>query len=146
MTNIEAVERFEQSHSTKIETMFWIAGSIGNSEFKDFLEEMDDDSFKVCFPEIFNSDYYNDYKDNNELGQALVDYGKFGLLAEIHIPKCDNFKYQERKLIGWSVHEGNCRVEYVYAETLELLMGEIEKTSESVFQEYLKKDKKKATA
>lgn len=140
MTNTEAVERFGQSNSTRIAKLFWIAGSLSNYELEDLLQEMEDLNFKNCFPDIFNSEYFEQYRDDKQLIQALVDFNKFGLIAEIYIPKADNFKYEKGEPVSWSVHEGNCRVEYVYAETLELLMDGIEKTSESVFQEYIKKD------
>jgi hypothetical protein len=143
MTNIEAVERFDQSHSVRISKLFWIAGSLSDSDLEDFLQELDDEYLDKWFPD---ADYLNQYRDDSQLVQAFVDFNKFGMIAEINIPKADNFKYEKDKPVSWSVHEGNCRVEYVYAETLELLMNEIEKTSESVFQEYIKKDKKKATA
>lgn len=143
MTNIEAVKRFDKSHSVRIAKLFWIAGSLSDSDLEDFLQELDDEYFNKWFPD---SDYLNQYRDDNQLVQAFVDFNKFGLIAEINIPKADNFKYERGKPVSWSVHEGNCRVEYVYAETLELLMDEIEKTSDSVFQEYIKKDKKKNAA
>ncbi len=146
MTNYEAVERFDQSHGVKMEKMFWIAGSLGSSDFKDLLDEMDDKDFKKCFPEIYKSEYFGEYRQDEELVKALVDFKKFGLLTEIHIPEADNFRYKDGNPVSWSVHQGICRVEYVYAETLEQLMDEIEKSAEKVFQEHVKKDKKKTTA
>ena len=38
MTNFEAVDRFDQAHGAKIENLYWIAGSLENSDFKDKLK------------------------------------------------------------------------------------------------------------
>jgi len=142
MTNFEAVERFDQAHGAKIERLFWIAGSMDNSDFKDLIEEMEDKDWQKLFPEIHKSEYFQEYLDDDEALQALVDFRKFGLIAEIHLPECDNFRYKKDKPVSWSVHGGICRIEYVYAETLEDLMREVEKASEKVFQEYVAKDRK----
>lgn len=145
MTNFEAVDRFDQAHRAKIENLYWIAGSLENSDLKDKIEEMEDEDFKKCFPEIFNSKHYEEYRNDYEIMQAIVDFRKFGLFAEIHLPECDNFRYEKGKKhpVSWSVHGGICRIEYCYGETLEELMNEIEKSSEKVFEEYVAQDKKK---
>ena len=144
MTNVEAVERFDQAHGTKIDKLFWIAGSLGSSnDLKDLLEDMSDKDFKRCFPEIYKSEYFKEYREDQQLEEALVDFSKFGLLAEVHVPEASNFKYKDGKPVSWSVHGGICQVEYVYAENLEELMTEIEKVSEKVFREHVKEDKKK---
>lgn len=139
--NIEAVERIEQSHGAKIERLFWIAGSLSNNDFDEVLSGMTDEEFQGCFPEIYQSEYYEEYKEENQLGQALVDYKKFGLLAEVHIPEAYNFKYNNEKLVSWAIHGGVCLIEYVYAESLEELLEQIEKAGDKVFQECLAKAK-----
>ncbi len=142
MTNIEAVERFDQAHGAKIEKLFWIAGSLENSSLKEKLEEMEEKDFKKCFSEIFNSKHYEYYRTDDEIMQAIVDFRKFGLFAEIHLPKCYNFKYEKGKKhpVSWSISYGICRIEYCYGETLEELMNEIEKSSEKVFKEYISQE------
>jgi hypothetical protein len=142
--NKEAVERLEQAHGAKIEKMFWIAGSLENSDLRDLIEEMDDKAFKKCFPEIANSKHLQEYRNDNELLQALVDYDKYGLVAEIHIPIAKEFSYDKKgKPVSWSSSGGHCRVDYVYAETLDLLLAEMEKSGETHFKDFLKDDKKK---
>ena len=141
MKNIEAIERFEQAYCSRIDKLFWIAGSFENSELKELLEELDDKQWKELFPEIFKSEYFEEYKD--EPREALINFKKFGLIAEIHIPTCDKFEYKNGKPVSWSIHQGCCLVEYVYAETLEELMNKTEEKAEKVFQEFVKKDKKK---
>lgn len=143
-SNKEAVERFEQSHDVRIEKMFWIAVSLENSDLKDFLEQMDDKAFNKCFPKISKSKHLEEYRNDNELLQALIDYDKFGLVAEIHIPIARDFTYDEKgKPTSWSLSLGHCRIDYVYAETLDLLLSEMEKSGETHFEEFVKEDKKK---
>lgn len=145
MTNKEATERFDgYTNGTYINKMFWIAGSFENSDFKEFLEEMDDSDWDDCLPDIRNSKYYKDYQKDREMGQALVDHNKFGLIAELYHPKCHNFsRDKEGKIQSCSVSMGNCRISYVYAETLEELMLCIEKAADKIYEEYVKDDNKK---
>lgn len=142
MTNFEAIERFDQAHGAKIEILFWIAGSIDSIDLKYFIEDLEDEDWQKLFPEIYKSESFQEYRDYGEALQVLVDFRKFGLIAEIHIPECYNFQYKDDKPVSWSVDGGSCRIEYVYAETLEELVSEVEKASEQVFQEYVAKDRK----
>lgn len=147
MTNREAVERFDgYVHGTFINKLFWIAGSFDSSDFKDFLEEMQDNDWKDCLPEIAKSKYFKEYQKDNEMGQALVDNNKFGFIAELHHPECKNFSYQKSKIVSCSVSSGCCRISYVYAETIEELMSNIEKSADKIYKEYVAKDKKKVVA
>ena len=124
MKNRNAVKRFEQSYGVEIEKLYWIAGSLDNDGLKEFINEMDEKDFENCFPEIFKSEEYQQYQDDNELLQALVDFEKFGFIAEILIPECKNFRFQEGKEnpVSWSSFGGVCRVAYCYGETREELL------------------------
>lgn len=141
MTNREAVERLGQSHNARIEKLFWIASQMEESDLKDFLEYLTDKEWKELFPEIKQDKYFKEYLDNEDYLQLLCDYDKFGLLAEINIPECDNFQYKNGKPVSWSVHSGCCRIIYAYGETLEELVQQIEKKSQKMFKKYLEKDK-----
>ena len=145
MTNKKAVERFDgYTHGTFINKLFWIAGSFDNSDFKEFLEEIGDNGWEGCLPEIRNSEFYKSYQEDNEMGQALIDHGKFGLIAELYHPECSDFKYDDKgKVRSCQVSRGCCRISYVYAENMEDLMAEIEKSADKIYQEYITKDKKK---
>lgn len=143
MKNFDAVDRFEQAHGAKIEKLFWIAGSLDNHDFKEFIEEMDEKDFKKCFPEIAKSPSY-DYYRTGPLVDAFIDKKLLGFLAEVRIPKADNFRYDGKILRGWSVHEGICRIEYVYAESTDELLLEIEKVSKKVFAQFIKNAKVKS--
>jgi hypothetical protein len=143
-SNKEALERLEQAHGAKIEKMFWIAGSLENSDLIDLIEEMDDKAFKKCFPTLADCPYLEEYRNDDEILQALVDKDLFGLVAEILIPIAKDFSYdKDGKVSSWSSSGGHCRVDYVYAETLDLLLSEIEKSGEKHFKKFLKEDKKK---
>lgn len=145
MNNREAVERFEQAHSAKLENLFWIAGALENDKFKEIIEDdMSDKDFAKCFPAIFNSKSYTQYRNESEMMQAFVDFKLFGLFAEIHIPRAYNFTYKAGKPVSWSSSAGSCRIAYVYAETMESVMVQIELASEEIFQEYIKAEKKRA--
>ena len=146
MTNFEAFGRFGEAHGTKIDKLFWIAGSIKNNDLKDLLDSITEKEYKNLFPDIFESkdlkSYFKDCLYADDTIQALIDLWKFGLIAKIHIPKCDNFVYKDDKPVSWSVHDGISRIAYVYAETLEELINEIEKKSKEVFQQYVNRDLK----
>ncbi len=143
MKNTEALDRFEQAHGANIEKIFWIAGSLENSDLKDFIEEMDDKAFKKCFPAIYKSIDVDEYRDSGELLQELLIKEKLGLIAEITIPIAEGFDYdKDGNVKSWSSNGGRSRVDYVYAETLELLLVEIEKTSKTHFKNFIKEDKR----
>ncbi len=148
MTNRKATERFDgYTHGTFINKLFWIAGSHDNSDFKEMIEEMQDSDWKDCLPEIRKSKSYKEYQKDNEMGQALVDHNKFGLIAELHHPRCYDFRYNDKgEIWSSSVSMGNCRISYVYAEDLKELMSAIEKSADKIYKEYVEKDKKKPVA
>lgn len=145
MKNRDAVERFDQAYGAKIEKLYWIAGSLKDRDFKDFINEMEEKDFEECFPEIFKSEYYQEYQNDDELVQALFDFNKFGLLAYVLIPECKNFTFKEgsERPTSWSSSAGVCRVAYCYGETREELLKSIEKKAEEIFQEYIQKHKSK---
>lgn len=147
MTNKEAVEIFDQAHSSEVAQLFWIAASLENRRnLEDFMEEMTDEDIMQCFPEIAKSQYFESYKEGRELTQALVNFEKFGLLAQILVPECSKFNYNGKKPVSWSVNSGTCRIAYIYAETMEGLAAEVVKASERIFKQYVAKDKKKKAA
>lgn len=141
MTNLEALERFEQAHGAKIERLYWIAGSFENSDFKDLMQELEDKELKRLFPEFAKDKYFKEYRKDKEEMQMLVDYRKFGFLAEIHVPEAYDFKFKEgtKKPWAWGVHGGCCKIKYVYSETIEGMMTEIEKASTECWNYDLKR-------
>lgn len=142
MTNFEAVKRFDQS-TAMIEKLFWIAGSLENEELKELLEYVDDDFYKKYLPEIYNSNILKECRKGDTIIQSLIDFRKFGLMAEVLFPKLDDFKYKNDIPVSWSIHTGACRIECIYVETLEELITSIEQLSNKIFNEYLEEDKKR---
>lgn len=143
MTNTQAFKAFDQTKSAQIERLFWIAGSIENIDLRDMLNEMNTPDLKSCFPEIVKSEYFDDYQNDDQMIQALIDFKMFGFIAEVSIPECFNFKYKNNKPVSWSVSGGIRRVKYVYAETTDILLGFIEQTAKEVFDSFVKVDKKR---
>lgn len=143
MKNNEAIERFEQAHEAKIDKLFWIAASIESQELVSFIEDLDDQSWKELFPELFDYEYFKEIQENGELIQMLCENDKLGFIAEVTIPVCTDFKYKDQNIVGYSSSPGRCRVKYVYAETSEELLITIEKVSEAVFEDFKKCDRKK---
>ncbi len=153
MTNKQILLNLNKIPGTPlIDQLIWVAAAIENSELEDILSAMDPNEWKTCFPEIYNSPnfghYVNDDDDEwenrgGERIQALIDFEKLGFIAEVHIAECKNFRYKDEKPISWQPNRGTCRVKYVYAETTDDLMKEIEKVSAKLFNEFMEIDKKK---
>ena len=144
MKNFDILTRFEQMSSVRIETLIWVAGAISSSDSKvaDFLLEIPERELKKMFPEIGESEEFGNYIENNDFDQALVDYKKFGFLAEVHFPKCSGFKFDGDRPFAWRVNEGYCTVMYFYAETTENLVEQIEKYHKIHFEESVARERK----
>jgi hypothetical protein len=142
--NREAVDRFEQAYNAKIEKLYWLAGSLDNHDLRSIIEDdMSEKDFKKCFPKIFNSEYYKEYLDDNEILQAFVDFNYFGLFAEVYVPKASDFTFKNGKPVSWSSNGGISRIAYVYAETMEELLKEIELSAKEIFDDCIQSEKKK---
>ncbi len=149
-TNREYVDRFDQLNGTQIGKLFWIAASLENfSDLEEFLQEMEDGVWNEILPECGPSEneHFEEYRDDNQLIQLLIDHDKYGFIAEILTPECSNFRYDEDgKLTGWSTHHGSRTINYVYAETIEGLYAAIEKVSEVEFEYFKNLDSRKKQA
>lgn len=140
MNNIQALERIEQAHSARIDQLFWIAASLAHSDLEELLQELSTKDWERLFHGDISPGYIEQYRDDRVIVQALVDYRKVGLLAVVDIPQAYDFTYEKKKPVTWSVNEGISRRMYVYSETMEGLVLEIEKVSEEVFKQYVAKD------
>lgn len=144
MNNRDILDRFEQAHGAIINKMFWIPGAIESSDLADFLQYDCTSTFLEKLLPNSSEETINDCIDNQETSMLFVDNNRLGLVAEIHLPQCDNFSYDKKGTPrSWSIHGGICRIKNVYGDTLEELLTEIEKVSEEVFQDYIKEDKTK---
>ncbi len=146
MINTEALKRFEKLYDVRIDQLFWIAGvSLHNDELESLLSFLRKKHWERLFPEIYRSKFFEEiYEEKEDLINVLTDFEKYGFLAKVLVPQCQDFRYtKDGEPKGWMICGFVCRVEYVYAETTELLLEEIEKVSSEVFKEYVEKDKKK---
>ena len=145
-TNLEYVKKFDELNSTQISKLFWIAASLENlCDLEDFLQDMSDDVWNKLFPSFGSAenDYFDEYREGQELIQLLIENDTFGFLAEIDLPYCDKFMYDGDKLISWSLRLGSRLNKYVYAETIEELYAAIEKESEEAFEYFKTLDSRK---
>ena len=134
------LDRFEEANGAKIEKMFWIAGSLESGDLKWFIDEMQDEDIKKCFPKLT----VTEYEDTSDLLYAIIDKGYHGLVAEIQVPEARNFTYgKDGEPNGWGVFNGVSRIGYAYGENLEELMVQVEELSETIFNEYVAEDKLK---
>lgn len=138
MNNTYVSKRMQQTYGARIEKLYWIAVQLNSEEFEALLEEMTLEDWERIFPEIYNSKNFDEFLDSGENpSELLIDFNKLGLIAEIHLPECTNFKFENNKPVAWSLRGAVCRIEYCYAETLKGLITEIEKVSKKVFEEYI---------
>ena len=139
MNQVEAIDKLG---SVRIDKLFWIAAQMDNDELKETIDQLFEEDWEKLFPEIYNSDSFEEYVDDEELMQALVNYEKFGFFAVLHIPKRENFSYsKDGEPQSWRSLSGFCRVVNVYAETIELLLEQIEKEDKIMFDKDVAKDK-----
>ena len=139
-----AVDRFDQANSAQIGKMFWIAGSLEYGDIEEFLDDMGDNGWKDCFPELRESEAFTNYQEDNELTQMLIDNDKFGIIAEVTYPTAYDFSYDgEDNVTGASLSMGRRHIRYAYGETLEELLTIIEKYGEEEYESDKKQDKAK---
>lgn len=144
INNIEAGKRMDELRgSPSIAKLFWVTCSYENSEFDEFIRDLDYTAFNSIVPDLLTEDSYYEL-DESEIKFELWDAGKKGFIAEIHLPECDSFVYDDDgSPMMWSVHNGVCNVRYIYAESTDELLTEIEKISDKIFQEFIENDKTK---
>ena len=145
LKNIDALERFTQAKDASISRIIWIAANIESNQLEDIVSDMDESDFTRCFPWITISEpkFKDHFDDKKRLCGLIIDHDKYGLLAAVDFPQCDNFVFKNGKPISWSCNPGICRIGYVYAEDREGLLKEIEKYADEIFIEYQIEFKKK---
>lgn len=143
MSNLQAVKFFDQKvHASYIKQMYWIAGSMENGDFVEFISEMPQKELQKLFPKALNEDVFIDDLDTRI--EFLINYNKFGFIAEIHHPEHHDFRFDEKgEVKSSSINMGSCRISYAYAETTDELLTAILLNSEVIYDEYIKKDQKK---
>ena len=143
MNHIKMLERFEQAGSAKIDQLFWIAGSIENSDLVSLLEDFEDDHWEILFPEIFKSEHFEHYKTDREDLFGLITFQKFGFLAEAHIPICTRFSFDKKgNPESWQTG-GSSHIAYAYADTPEALIKCIEIKAKELHKQDIERFKRK---
>lgn len=149
MSNRNYLEKFEQSKGARINNLIWIAGILdgGESQLEDFFYNLDKENWKEMLPDVAQNKYFDEYLENQDYVQLLIDFKKFGFLAEVNFPECANFRFDEKgEVVSWSVHGGICSVWYFYAETLEELTEKVQKKSVDFFNESISDFKQRKVA
>lgn len=143
MKNSEIADIFEEAGEVKISKLYWLAATDMDSDVEDLLQEMHEDDFKKCFPDIAADEELKDYIDEERLCDALRDYKKYGFLAEVKYPECSDFKFKKGEITNYRVSGGISRRGHVYAETTEDLRAAIVSEQKLIFNEWVEKAKKK---
>lgn len=133
MTNNEVMERLSQTSGARVEKLIWIAASWENdSEIREFLDEVDASFYKQYMPDVFISEYFHEYQ--KEPIEALVNFMRYGFLAEIHLPKLSGFRFDGDKPVYWSQNPSYCDREMVYTESITDLVMIIETLAKARFK------------
>ena len=137
----------ENTSGVEIETLVWIAAA-GKEEVDDLFFDIEYTNIAVSLPFITQEEAELAIEDNS-FSDLFYDKGLYGFLAEVHLPECNNFRFNDAcRPIYWSVNKGISQVNLVYAETIEDLQQEILKAWDRHFlqcQENEKNKKKKAS-
>ena len=144
-------KKLENSHGAYIENLIFIPSEVLRTKPSEAFEDFTNNNLEtIC--ETLNwrkeKEVYKDlmqYIDEKILAQKLLKYEQTGFLAECHFPECSNFKFDENSEVpfSWSVHNGSCRIEWLYAETIGELIEKIVDKSHKIFKEQVKKEQNK---
>lgn len=142
--NYELCGDIEQTGSF-VNTLIWVAA---NYESKDINELLSSASYKTLketfrrYPYLIDIITRDDF--DGDYCSMFIESNMYGLIAECHMPHCDNFSYgTDGSPTSWSIHGGYCRMFYAYAETPAQLVKEMHRQSRKHFKEMIIKDKKK---
>lgn len=144
MKNTIAIERIEQACDANVDKLVWVAASFDQSALKDMIEDLlCFNRVKEAFPD-FNEAKYEDADNYDSIREFLVDTKKFGFIAQVFVPICKNFMYENGSKHPWTWSSGSAsRVVFIYAESTDELVRKIEKAAKALFNEFMEYDKKK---
>lgn len=152
MNNKYLFEKLEQAHSVKVENILLVAFEFLRSGrpsdvFQEFTELEPKQICEVLGWKKDSEELFKKIEDSIEEGEFshfMYRNNYDGFIAEIHVPKHDNFRFKKNgEFASCSVHEGICRVEWVYAPSIGELTDKIVEKAEEVFQEYVNEFKEK---
>lgn len=142
-TTPEIIEQIDQSNA-QIDKLFWVGASTEYSDLEEFLQDLDKSAWKEMLPELTETEYYEEYFDDGELIQLLIDNGKLGFIAELTIPTCYDFVFdQNGEMKSCSMHPGRRHIRYAYADTHEELLEKLIQIGQEEFDLDKERDKMK---
>lgn len=126
MKNNEVFAYLERIIDTRIWKLIWIAGNPDREDVEEIIDSMlDDGSFESNFPDI-PIDATKHCTQFGDLEELLMDYGKFGFLAQVHFPSIENVMFnKDGSPSFWELIPSLCTIRYVYVECLEELVPKI---------------------
>lgn len=132
------------AYSAQINRLVWIAASLELSyDLHEMLEEMQDEDWKEVFPKLYASKGFQLITEGEELKNLLIDSRLLGFLAQVHIPVCHDFTYENGRSVSWKMSHGHCTIGYVYGETPDELISAIEKLAKEHFKIAMQKEARK---
>lgn len=141
--NVQLLERLEQCHGAKIDSLHWIICSGESFDFLDFVDEIDQSIFNKLFPE--NKDEFDEFKKDPIC--FLMENDKLGFLARFSIPFIDDVVFDKRgNPSRWVVNNSVSKFYYIYAESTEDLVSQMETISQNRFQEMIEECRSKSKA
>jgi hypothetical protein len=143
MEHKKALETIEQAHGTVVLSIFYIAAQIESKSLMDLLIDMEEEDFLSLFPEIKESNIYQvDQLTEEDIQEFLFDSNKLGFIAITNHPIHSKFTFKpDGEFESCSYSRGACYQSYVYGETIDELINNVEKSAEKFWQYDLDKAK-----
>lgn len=148
-------EKLEQTQSTYIDQLTFITAEIVNPGKSEAIEEFECLPFEeICktlkwrnTPNTRDSIKYALEDKDNGLASFMWQNQRTGFLAVIHIPTCDNFRWNKgsSEPVSHQVYVGSCFIKYVYADTIHELIGKIVTESQLQLEKDIEAYKNKLT-
>lgn len=128
----------ELCYGAKLNKFIWIAGMYEDIKLEDVLEELSTKDWQRMFPNTFSNELISSYIKDFNLTKLLLDHNKLGFLVQLYVPYADKFIFDAEDFpITWDVNTSINRSVYIYAETLEDLLPQLEAESFRIFNSYL---------
>lgn len=142
MKNVNVYNYLAALNETRIWKLIWIAGNPDREDVEEIIDSMlDDGSFESNFPDI-PIDATKHCTQFGDLEQLLMDYGKFGFLAQVHFPHIRNVQFDDAgNPKSWGIVRALCTIRYIYIETIKELTPKIRELYDEHFKNQIKNEK-----
>jgi len=141
-------KKIEQAHSAYFENLTFIANEVcrerQSESFEEFTELEPAEIAKVLGwknkPETYK--LIEEEIEDKSLAGLLLRYDMTGFLAECRMPEHSDFRFdKEGNFSSCSVHNGICKVFWIYAESIGELVEKLEEKADEFFLEAVEKSK-----